>query len=80
MIKIIDNFFDEKTFKNIQNHIASKIYFTPRYFEGRKHTIENYYGSRFLLSDDKDLLDTFVKQTCNKFKIKIKKNWIRLGY
>ena len=73
MIKIIDNFFDKNIIKNIQNHVTSKIYFTPRYFEGKEHTIENYYGSRFILSNDKALLDTFVKQAENKFNIKIKK-------
>ena len=73
MIKIIDNFFDNKTFKNIQNHITTKIFFTPRYFDGKENTIENYYGSRFILSNDKALRDTFVKQAENKFNIKIKK-------
>ena len=73
MIKIIDNFFNEKLFKNIQNYITTNIYFTPRYFKGKEHTKENYYGSRFLLSNDKNLLNTFIKQAESKFQIKIKK-------
>tara|TARA_R100000908_G_scaffold59970_1_gene37028 strand:- start:1199 stop:1696 length:498 start_codon:yes stop_codon:yes gene_type:complete len=73
VIKILDNFFDDKLFINIQNHITSSIFFTPRYFEGKERTIENYYGSRFKLSEDKNLLNTFVKQAENKFNIKIKK-------
>ena len=73
MIKILDNFFDDKLFINIQNHITKNLYFTPRYFEGKEHTIKNYYGSRFKLSEDKNLLNTFVKQAENKFNIKIKK-------
>lgn len=73
MIKIIDNFFNHKLLKNIQNHITNNIYFTPRYFEGKEHTVENYYGSRFVLSNDKNLLNTFIKQAESKFKIKIKK-------
>jgi len=73
VIKIIDKFFDNKTLKNIQDHISNKIYFTPRYFKEKERTIENYYGSRFKLSEDKVLLDTFVKETESKFKIKIKK-------
>jgi len=73
MIKIIDNFFNEKLFKNIQNYITTNIYFTPRYFQGKEHTKENYYGSRFLLSNDKNLLNTFIKQAESKFQIKIKK-------
>jgi hypothetical protein len=73
VIKIIDKFFDNKILKNIQDHISTKIYFTPRYFKEKERTIENYYGSRFKLSEDKVLLDTFVKETESKFKIKIKK-------
>jgi hypothetical protein len=73
VIKIIDNFFDNNIFKNIQNHISTKIFFTPRFFEGKEHTTENYFGSRFLLSNDEVLLKTFIKQAENKFKIKINK-------
>jgi|TARA_R110002020_G_scaffold302686_1_gene518107 hypothetical protein len=73
VIKIIDNFFEDILFKNIKNHVTTKLFFTPRYFEGREHTVKNYYGSRFLFSNDKNLLDTFIKQTETKFKIKINK-------
>ncbi len=70
MIKIIDNYFEDNLFLNIKNHITTKLYYTPRFYDGKK---ENYYGSRFVLSQDKKLLDTFVTQAEKKFKIKIKK-------
>ena len=72
MIKIIDNFFTPILFKKIQNHITTKIYFRPRYFE-KEHNRDTYYGSRFVLSHDKKLLNYFIKRSENKFKIKIKK-------
>jgi hypothetical protein len=73
MIKIINNFFDDKTYDKIINHIKTKIYFTPRFWEGRDKTKENYYGDRFVLNSDKNLLNTFVTQSEKKFNIKIKK-------
>ena len=73
MIKIIDNFFDKNILKKIQNHIISNVYYTPRWYEGKEKTKENYYGLRFRLNNDPELEEIFVKQTENKFKIKIKK-------
>jgi len=70
MIKILDNFFEDTLFLNIKNHIRTKLYYTPRFYGEKK---ENYYGCRFVLSEDKKLLDTFVTQAEKKFKIKIKK-------
>ncbi len=69
MIKIINDFFDDELFVNVKNHITTKLYYTPRFYDEKK---ENYYGSRFVLSQDKKLLDTFVTQAEKKFKIKIK--------
>ena len=72
VIKIIDNFFEETLFSNIKNHIVNKLFYEPRYLP---NTIEKnkdtYYGSRFTLSSDLKLLETFIKQSEKKFKIKI---------
>ena len=73
MIKIIDSFFEEKLFKNVKNHITTRLIFTPRYFtDSIEKSEENYYGSRYLLSNDKQLKNTFVTQAEKKFKFKIK--------
>jgi hypothetical protein len=71
VIKIIDNFFDEDVLSKIQQHITTKIYYTPKWFVGQEKTKETYYGDRFLLNNDSELQDTFIKQAENKFKIKI---------
>lgn len=74
MIKILDNFFEDKLFLNIKNHVTTKLCFTPRYVHNTKEkTHDNYYGSRFVLSENPELLKTFVTQSEKKFKIKIKK-------
>jgi hypothetical protein len=72
VIKIVDNFFDEDILKNIQNHITTKLIFTPSYSYDDNSNIENYYGDRFLFKNDLDLLDVFSKKSEEKFKIKIK--------
>jgi hypothetical protein len=73
-VNIIDNFFEEQLFLNIQNHVTTKLFYTPRYFADKTEKNEkNYYGSRFILSEDPELLKTFVTQAEKKFKIKIKK-------
>ncbi len=71
MIKVLDNFFDENVLNKIQNHITTKIYYSPKWFVGQEKTNETYYGDRFLLSNDPELRDLFIKQAENKFKIKI---------
>ena len=72
MIKIVDNFFENILFKNIKNHITTKISYTPRHFTDTKEKNEkNYYGSRFKLIDDKNLLNTFAQQIEKKFNIKL---------
>lgn len=72
MIKIIDNFFDKDVLSKIQKHITTNIYYTPKWFEGQEKTKENHYGDRFLLANDPEFQNIFVKQAENKFKIKIK--------
>jgi len=73
MIQILDNFFEEKLFINVKNYVTTKLIFTPRYHdENKERNNDNYYGSRFQLTQDKNLLDTFVKQSEKKFNIKIK--------
>tara|TARA_R100000951_G_scaffold112181_1_gene112172 strand:+ start:89 stop:607 length:519 start_codon:yes stop_codon:yes gene_type:complete len=73
MIKIIDNFFEDKTLKQIQHHMLTNLKFTPTFFDYTTEKIrENYYGSRFYFEYDPKLSETFVKQAEKKFKIKIK--------
>ena len=74
MIKIIDNFFEDKLLVNIQNHITTKLNFIPQYFDNaKKINKESHYGDRFNLEDDINLFTTFVRQIEKKFKIKINK-------
>jgi len=74
MIKIINNFFEENMFKEITSYIKNNLFFTPRYFEdSKKKTNENFYGNRFCLNKDENLLNTFIKQSEKKFHFKIKK-------
>lgn len=74
MIQIIDNFFDEDLFKKIKNYVTTQLHYTPRWFENAKEKDEmSFYGSRFILNNDLGLKKTFIKQSEDKFKIKIKK-------
>ena len=74
MIKIIDNFFENKKYNQIINHIKTNIFFKAQYLnEKSEKSEENYYGDRFVLEEDENLLKMFIKQSENKFKIKIKK-------
>ncbi len=74
MIKIIDNFFEEILFNNIKNHVVNKLFYEPRYLPNTtEKNKDTYYGGRFILSNDPKLLETFIKQSEKKFKIKIKK-------
>ena len=74
MIKIIDNFFEEKKLNKIVNHIKKNLVFTPQYFKGTtEKTKETFYGNRFILNEDKKLLNIFIKQAEKKFSFKIKK-------
>ena len=71
MIKIVENFFDDAKFLEIVNHITTKLIFTPSYSFDDVGNPENYYGDRFFFNDDLNLLDVFMKQSEEKFKIKI---------
>jgi hypothetical protein len=82
MIRIIDNFFDNKLFLKITNHVTKNLMFTPQFFEqnedgtivtAKDKTKENYYGDRFILENDRELQKTLIKQCEKKFKLKIKK-------
>tara|TARA_R100001163_G_C4985480_1_gene140010 strand:- start:161 stop:670 length:510 start_codon:yes stop_codon:yes gene_type:complete len=73
MIKIIDNFFEDILFKNVQNHVTTKLSFKPRYLDhSKENNKDSYYGMRFELNKDPNLLKTFISQTEKKFKIKVK--------
>jgi hypothetical protein len=73
MIKIIDNFFDDKTLIDVQNKVVNNLVYKPVYFDDNAEKNKyNYYGSRCYLTYEKELLDLFCKTSENKFKIKIK--------
>ena len=74
MIKILDNFFKEEDLKLIQNFAATKAYYTPQFFENTKEkNKENYFGARYHLDSNPELLNKFIKQAELKFQINIKK-------
>ena len=84
MIKVVDNFFEDKMLQNIVNHIKSNCTFTPRFFDdfdknnptfnySEDNKTKSWWGDRYVLSSDPDLLNTFKEQAEKKFKIKIKK-------
>ena len=80
MIKIIDNFFEDILFKNIKNHITTKLFFTPRYLNYTKERNKNTtYGMRFQLKEDPNLLKTFITQAEKKFNSKIKETLFDSG-
>ncbi len=74
MIKIIDNFFKDNVLVNLQNHITTRLQYTPQFFQdATEKTKENHYGDRFHLSKDANLFSLFVNTAEEKFKIKLKK-------
>ena len=80
MIKIVDDFFEEVLFKKIKNYIVSQLFYEPRYLHNTtEKNSKTYYGARFTLNKDPDLLNTFIKQAEKKFKLKIKKVWNDCG-
>ena len=73
MIKIIDNFFDEKNLIYVQNFALTKAFYTPRYLDGTtEKNHKNFYGNRYVLANNPNLLKLFVSQAEKKFSIKIK--------
>ena len=73
MIKIINDFFEQDKFKKVIHHIKNNIFYTPQWTGDGSHEKKNFYGNRFCLNNDEQLLKTFVKQSEKKFNIKIKK-------
>jgi len=72
VIKIIDNFFNEKDLKMIQDFALNKAYYTPSFTdENKEKTKENFYGNRYYLNNNIELLNLFKNQAEYKFKIKI---------
>ena len=73
MIKIIDNFFENKDLKIVQDFALTKAFYTPRFFDkAPDKTDEHNYGNRWSFNNEPKLLDMFTKQAELKFKIKIK--------
>ena len=58
----------------IQNFAATQACYTPQFFENTKEkNKENYFGDRYYLDSNSELLSKFIKQAELKFKINIKK-------
>lgn len=72
MIKIINDFFKKDDLEKVKDFALNKAFYTPSYFDNApEKTKEYYYGNRFHLERNKELLNTFIKQAELKFKIKI---------
>jgi len=80
MIKIINDFFNNKDLKIVQDFALTKAFYTPRFFEEAPERTEQYsYGNRWRFNNEPKLLNMFTKQTELKFKIKIKELWVDSG-
>ena len=56
----------------VQEFALNKAFYTPSYFDDApEKTKKYYYGSRFHLLRNKELLNLFIKQAELKFKVKI---------
>jgi len=74
MIKIIDDFLNNKDLKIIQNFALYKAFYKPEFFEKTtEKTKENFYGNRWHLNNEPKILNILKNQAENKFNIKIKK-------
>ena len=73
MITIINDFFEEDKLEQVINHIKNNISFTPQWTGDKSKTKDNFYGNRFCLNNDENLLNTFIKQGEKKFNMKINK-------
>ena len=71
MIKIIDNFFNDKDLKRVQDFALNKAFYTPCFFD---HAIEknqeSHYGNRFYINTDSELKNLFITQAELKFNLK----------
>jgi|TARA_R110000744_G_C19235045_1_gene548596 hypothetical protein len=72
VIRVEDNFFDEKMFTYIRRHVTTKLVFEPRYLDYTEIAKENFNGWRFKWVKDKDLLAIFTKQAEKTFRLNIK--------
>ena len=74
MIKIIDNFFSKDDLEFVKNFASNNACYTPQFFENAKEkNKESYFGDRYYLDSNAELLNKFIKQAELKFNIKIKK-------
>ena len=74
MIKIIDDFFNQKDLEIMQDFAQNKAFYRPQYYSwSKERTSETFFGNRFFLNNKPELLEKFKKQTEFKFKIKINK-------
>ena len=74
MIKIIDNFFNKKDLKIVQDFATTKAFYEPQYFDWAKEkNDETFYGNRYFLDQNPELYKKFIKQAESKFQIKINK-------
>ena len=72
MIKIIDDFFEKKDFEKIQDFTLNKAFYSPRFLDNTvKKNKLNFYGNRYPLKNNPNLLQLFIKQSELKFNIKI---------
>ena len=56
MITIINDFFEEDKLEQVINHIKNNISFAPQWTGDKSNTKDNFYGNRFCLNNDENLL------------------------
>jgi len=71
MIKIINDFFNEKDLKFIQDFALTKAFYSPCFFTDAPEKSEKYhYGNRFYLHTNNEIKDLLIKQAQLKFNLK----------
>ena len=71
MIKIINNFFEEKDLKKVQDFALTKAFYTPRFFKNtNEKNAKNHYGDRWDLVNKPEIKKLFIKQAQLKFNLK----------
>jgi len=74
VIKIVDNFFQEKDLKMVQDFALNKAFYSPCFLEGTtEKNKENFYGNRWYFKYQPAIEKIFTKQVEKKFNIKINK-------
>ena len=72
MIEILNDFFEKDMFEKIKNHVTTKLYFEPQYFDNTtEKNKQTHYGDRYFLEDDPELFKQFIDTAEKKFKLKI---------